>query len=854
MDDFLYSTDTIEEAIRISEEVHYIQSRAGFKFRNWCSNKVEVVQRLENSQQDNIKQLSVGSDGEAEKVLGVFWNPSEDTIVFKISTHILNNETVCGKKYVTKRQVLKMLMSIYDPLGLIGNFLMYLKIIMQEIWRSGVGWDEPIKEEQLIKWRKWLQYLPDLKNVSIQRCYLKSLDNYNNTNTQLHLFVDASENGYAAVAYLRIVRGNSIVCSLVGSKTRVAPLRMTSIPRLELMAALIGSRFANNIIDNHTIRIKNKYFWSDSKTVISWLKHSNKKYHQFVALRIGEILETTELDEWHWIPGKQNVADEATKWAKRPDISSHSRWFKGPDFLLKSEDDWPQDDYILEPPATEIKEFVQVHTTEEIFIDANRFSKWKRLLRTSAYVLRFANILKRNMRSGSEFSSDELSRAESLLFKLAQEESYLEEINILKSDKQLRRTSPLYKVTPKLDENNVLRIDSRIDKACLPEEFKYPVVLPRGSRITHLLIMHFHETYHHLHHETVVNEIRQRYYIPRLRVVLKTIVKQCQKCKIKKAVVNYPQMAKLPEARLSAFCLPFTYTGLDYFGPIMVAVGRHTEKRYGALFTCLTVRAVHIEVVNTLDTSSCILAIRNFIARRGTPREFYSDNGTNFTSAEKEIREAVKEVDKDELVRNFTTTTTKWNFNPPSAPHMGGAWERLVRAIKTVFYNITPTRTPGEELLRGMLAEVENIVNSRPLTYVPIENENAEALTPNHLLLGSSNGIKPLAMYDDSGVALKHNWLRSQQYAERFWRRWVKEYLPCLTLRSKWHEKVKPLQVGDLVVVVDPSSPRNVWPRGKVLEVSVAKDGQVRSAKILTSRGILVRPAARLAVLSVATN
>lgn len=242
------------------------------------------------------------------------------------------------------------------------------------------------------------------------------------------------------------------------------------------------------------------------------------------------------------------------------------------------------------------------------------------------------------------------------------------------------------------------------------------------------------------------------------------------------------------------------------------------------------------------------------MARRGTPREFFSDNGTNFTSAEREIREAVKDVDRNELVRNFTTTATKWNFNPPSSPLMGGAWERLVRTIKTVLYNITPTRNPNEELLRGMLAEVENIINSRPLTYVVIDNENAEALTPNHLLVGNSNGIKPLAMYDDSGVALKHNWLRSQQYADRFWHRWVKEYLPTLTLRSKWHEKVEPLKVGDLVVVVDPSSPRNVWPRGMVVEVTNAKDGQVRRAKILTSGGILIRPAAKLAVLNVAPN
>ena len=141
-------------------------------------------------------------------------------------------------------------------------------------------------------------------------------------------------------------------------------------------------------------------------------------------------------------------------------------------------------------------------------------------------------------------------------------------------------------------------------------------------------------------------------------------------------------------------------------------VGRRREKRWGVVFTCLTVRAIHIEVAQSLDTSSCVMAIRNFIARRGTPREFFSDNGTNFVGAERELREAIKEVDADEFIRIFTTATTTWNFNTPSAPHMGGAWERMVRSIKSVLYKIMPSRLPNDETLRSMMAEVENIINT----------------------------------------------------------------------------------------------------------------------------------------------
>lgn len=216
----------------------------------------------------------------------------------------------------SKRELLKFLMSVYDPLGLFGNLLMYLKIILQDVWRSGVGWDEEIQGRELAMWNKWLTFLPQTENIAIPRCYLQTFSNYVNVEVQLHTFADASENGYAAVSYFRISDGNDVAVSLVGSKTRVAPLRIASIPRLDLMAAVIASRFASNIVKCTTVKISKRVFWSDSKTVISWLRSEHKKYHQFVSCRVGEILDTTEVKECRWIPSKLNIADEATKYLK----------------------------------------------------------------------------------------------------------------------------------------------------------------------------------------------------------------------------------------------------------------------------------------------------------------------------------------------------------------------------------------------------------------------------------------------------------------------------------------------------------------------------------------------------------
>ncbi|XP_075150403.1 uncharacterized protein LOC142224509 [Haematobia irritans] len=857
VDDFLESVDTIEEAIRLAKDVKMIHSKAGFNIRNWICNRKEVLAALSTLDDSKNKNLQLGCDIGMDKILGVYWKSSDDSISFKVSTNLLESTNCQGNQHPTKRKLLKILMSIYDPLGLIGHFLMYLKIVLQDVWRSGVGWDEEILPHHCKKWSNWLARLHEMENLRIPRCYLQRFSSYTNMDVQLHTFSDASENGYAAVSYLRICSGRDVVVSLIGSKTRVAPLRVTSIPRLELMAALIAARFANTIISSLSIPIHQKFFWSDSKTVISWLKSDHKRYHQFVAFRVSEILDISNLEEWLWIPGRLNVADEATKWYKTgPNLSNDSRWLNGPGFLLQPKSEWPKQINVIElDTSCELRQNVLHAYPIEHFINIKRFSQWRRALRAVAYAVHFLNRLKKKpLEDGYNLGQSELKRAEEILVQQAQKDYFMEEIAALKCDGKVSKHSSIYKLTPYLDDNSILRVDGRIDNASVPAEFKHPSIMPRESYITRLMILHFHSQYHHGNHETVINEIRQKYHVPRLRTVYKKITRECQMCKIKNCLPINPQMAKLPRARLSSFTAPFTFTGLDFFGPISVVVNRHTEKRYGALFTCLTIRAVHVEIVHTLSTASCILAIRNFIARRGAPREIFSDNGTNFVGAERELREATKAIDTNEFVRVFTSRETKWNFNPPAAPHMGGAWERMVRSIKTVLYKIMPSRAPNDETLRSMMAEVENIVNSRPLTYVPIDHECQEALTPNHFLLGSSNGMKPLSDCDDSAIVLRNSWLYSQQYANQFWRRWVAEYLPSLTCRAKWFEKTKPLAVGDLVVVIDPSNPRNVWPRGKVSEVSVADDGQVRSARVITNCGIIHRPVSRLALLDVAQN
>ncbi|XP_062555750.1 uncharacterized protein LOC134220664 [Armigeres subalbatus] len=310
-------------------------------------------------------------------------------------------------------------------------------------------------------------------------------------------------------------------------------------------------------------------------------------------------------------------------------------------------------------------------------------------------------------------------------------------------------------------------------------------------------------------------------------------------------------MADLPPGRLAAFSRPFTHAGVDYFGPIEVVVGRRTEKRWGMLVTCLTIRAIHIEVVNSLSTDSCVMALRNFAARRGQPRKIYSDRGTNFVGANKELQKLDAIVNQSEIMREFTTTETEWVFNPPMAPHMGGSWERLIRTVKKNMLSVCTTKNLSDEVLRNLLTEIENVVNSRPLTHVPVDDDSGPALTPNHFLVGSSNGSKPLTDIDNTGHALKQNLCTSQILANLYWKRWVSDYLPEITRRSKWFQPTKPIVVGDIVVIAGPRSPRNCWPKGRVISTTPSRDGQTRSATVKTISGVYERPVAKLAILDV---
>ncbi|XP_055614748.1 uncharacterized protein LOC129761071 [Toxorhynchites rutilus septentrionalis] len=861
VDDMLTSVETEDDAIELAQQVKQIHSHAGFEMRNWVSNSRKVLKAM-GEEQVSEKSMDIASEMANEKVLGMWWSTSSDTFTYKMFTQ-RNEKILLEGKRPTKRELLRTMMSIYDPLGMIAHYLMFVKVLLQDVWRSGVSWDECIADREWEKWQTWLRFLPNLESLQIPRCYRLSLSIGLCTNIQLHTSVDASEEGYAAVCYFRFEERGQVECALIGAKSRVAPLKFTSIPRLELQAAVVGSRLASNIQQGHTYNINKPYFWTDARDVLCWLKSDHRRYSPFVAFRVSELLESTEFSEWRWVPTRLNVADEATKWKRVPNLDFDSRWFKAPDFLWQSEDRWPEFPS-LGPTNEELRPKLLHHTEKkQCIVTLNDYTQWKTLLQATARALRSSKGTVAVRSSESDpLTRDDLREAANYLYREAQEDIYPEERRLLtyskpdNAKKVLPKKSPLFKLEPFVDDEGVLRLRGRLSACNLIDETqKHPIILPRQHLVTHLVVKQVHEDFHHQCHQTVLNEIRSKFYVPRLRVVYGKVRRNCQECQILLAKPDLPAMADLPRARLAAFIRPFSFMGLDYFGPMQVTVGRRVEKRWGVLATCLTTRAVHIELAHTLTTASCIMILRNIMSRRGVPIEIISDRGTNLVGTSKELKKALEQVDENRLMSEFTTEETKWSFNPPASPHMGGSWERLIQSVKKILIQILPTsHHPTDEVLRNTLVEIENIINSRPLTYVAVDNESSPALTPNDILVGSSNGLKPLVTYDDSGSALRAAWKSSQVLANIFWKRWLAEYLPEITRRSKWFKPARPIQVGDEVIIVDSNFPRNCWPRGRVIGTKPSNDGQVRSATVQTNSGVYERPAVRLAVLDVSTE
>ena len=875
VDDCLKSVSSEELAVNLSSQLCELLARGGFKLTKWLSNSRKVIESLPASERAaQVKDLDF-EKLPVERALGVQWNISSDQFGFRI---------VIKDRPATRRGILSIVSSVYDPLGFVAPFILNAKLILQDLCRKKLDWDDVIPEDIMRRWQAWLQELPKLEQVAIDRCF-KPPNFGEVSSTQLHHFSDASQQGYGAVTYLRITdRSGNTKCSFVMGKSRLAPMKSVTVPRMELSAAVVATRLDTMSRKELSLPISESFFWTDSTCVLRYIENEDKRFQTFVANRIATIHEASSPDQWRYVNTQLNPADDASRGVS---ADSLHRWIHGPEFLIQPTDEWPQrpaDMIALIPDDDpEVKAEIATYSTRTSTRDpiaeiTEKFSSWSHLKKVVAWILRYKtnlyNLVKNERREEppksksrsksstiSPISVTELKNAESAILQYIQNKSFKQEYDQLKrSDQQsstrnhsdLSKSSSIYKLDPVLVQG-LLRVGGRLNRAPLNADVKHPIILPKGHHVAQLIIQYYHHVSGHSGVEYTLSLIRQKYWIISARSTVRKVLEKCFACRKQQAPTGQQKTADLPEDRVTPSKPPFTYTGVDCFGPFEVRRGRSKVKRYGVIFTCLALRAVHIEVANSLDTESFINALRRFISRRGQPEEMRSDNGGNFVRGEKELRDAVNSWNQSQIHDYLLQRNIKWTFNPPAGSHHGGVWERCIRTVRKVLRALTKEQVLDDEGITTLMCEVEAIVNGRPITKVSDDPRDLEPLTPNHLLLLRAGPSVPPGTFSKQDCYSKRRWRQVQYLADVFWRRWVREYLPSLQERQKWHKQQRNFAVDDVVLVLDESKPRSSWPLARILEVYPNRhDGLVRSVKLKTSTSVLHRPVDKLVLLETA--
>ena len=719
VDDGLGSCKKPEEAIILVKKTQCALMQGGnIKLHKIASNRQEVMEAF--PQEDlakYIKDLDLRKDFlPLHTSIGIGWELEADTFLIRTSPN---------KQPFTRRGILSTVNGIFDPIGFMAPVVIQGKLLLRELIHGTINWDAPLPEQDLDRWDRWRISLVELNNVKIPRLYLSSSFSACEQKT-VHVFCDASEKAIAAVGYLQgTLPDDRRSLGFVLGKAKVAPLHGHSIPRLELCSALLAVEIAETISNHLGLALQDFRFYSDSKVVLGYIYNTARRFHTYVANRLARILSSTSSRQWSYVMTDNNPADQGTR-SLRPSEMQNSTWLIGPTSLV-SEVSETAETYELHNPDSdnEIRRITtiktDVHVVERLGCERfARFSRWESLLKAIIFLKLVArSVSKSDIDQKNDSANKHRQDSTHFLLKNAQRESYPEEIQCLQNNKPLSNSSYIRALRPFLDDNGLIRVGGRLERAQVPYEEKHPILLPGRHHMSLLLARHFHEKVFHQGRQFTEGSIRAAgYWFTGCRRLVSSLISQCVKCR--KLRVNYccQKMADLPADRLEPGP-PFSNVGVDAFGPWQI-VSRRTRgciansKRWGIIFTCLVTRAVHIEVVDSMSSSAFINALRRFIAIRGKVNIFRSDRGTNFVGAMDDLGVDRINVENNVLREFFDNVGTKWILNPPHAPHFGGAWERLIGIVKRILSAILSepvNQHLTHDVFCTLMAEVTAIVN-----------------------------------------------------------------------------------------------------------------------------------------------
>ena len=324
MDDYLDSFHTVQEAIKVSNDVTNALSEGGFHLTKWVSKDQQILKALPSQEVSSTLINLDFDDISIEGALGILGNPGTDALQIKVTAKDVA---------LTKRGILSYTSLIFDPLGILAPIILEPKLIIQSLWKQKIDWDSEIPTDLKQRFLLWKEKLQSWDAIQIQRWYgLNS-----SADAELHTFTDASTLVYGAVAYFRYNEGNNTRCYFIISKSHLAPIKQKTltVPKLELQAAVVACRMKNVILDEVKLGIKSVHFWCDSKTTINYLKNETTNFGVYIAHRVNEIRRSSSIEDWYYVPTKLNVADGLTRFTGFQTLTNQSRWCRGPEFLLQ---------------------------------------------------------------------------------------------------------------------------------------------------------------------------------------------------------------------------------------------------------------------------------------------------------------------------------------------------------------------------------------------------------------------------------------------------------------------------------------------------------------------------------------
>ena len=838
VDNVVNSFDSKAETIDYFHKSRALMDSAGFNLRSWKSSYAPL--------NDLAAEHGVLDTNPSPKVLGLVWDPLNDTLTFPPYQHT-------QLEMMTKREAVSAIAKIYDPLGILGPVVVRAKIFLQKLWKiEKLGWDDPIPDELQ---KEWKSLETDLDTATSMK-FSRKIDRNSELGQEstLHIFVDSSQQAYGASAYL--VTGNE--SEFIIARNRVAPIKTLTLPRLELMAAVLGSRLYDKL--KRVLQPMKTYLWSDSQIVLSWIM-SNKKLDVFTRNRVSEINRLTEGCEFHFCPTAFNPADLLTRGLSARTFVENRLWKHGPSWITDT-DSWPTSralsvtQMIIAADACEVDEPKPATDTLASIPIINKLvhesSDPIHLLRVISRIYRFIKNTRTAPDSvqGGGILPSELRTAEKIVLRTVQGESFHAEINALKAKKSttLCRQLRLF-----LDDEQILRSGGRIHNANLSQDAKFPILLPSHHPYSTAMIKLAHKDAMHLGLQSTITALRQRFWIPKAGQVVKSVLRNCVPCrKHHGRPFPAPISPPLPKIRVQD-APPFAVTGLDFSGALPIRTSTGTRRVYILLLTCAITRSIHLEALLDMTTEGLLLALRRFMARRGTPSIFISDNALYFQAADRRIQSILQ---SSEFQHYMTNQKIEWRFIPKRAPWFGGFWERLVGLVKGCVQRVLGRNPVSYEMFFTLLTEIEATLNNRPLTRASSDVNDLDPLTPSDLLHGRRLHTIPLELDDDGDATYGPNALRRRhddrtRQMDDAWKRFRTEYLTSLRqYHATTGHSLHTIAVGD-VVQVHHEGPRNTWKLAIVETLHYGCDGQVRSAAIRTAQGRTNRPISKLYPLEV---